>query len=296
MGKEVLNLKFYKGEDLYSDGNIEDQILGLLENGREPEEILKENKDWAVLYHLSNIRHNLLDWYDFSSKGTLLEIGSGCGALTGLFCSKVKRVQCIELSKKRSMINCERNKRYDNFEILVGNFQDIEIEEKYDYVTLIGVLEYAPSYIGGIKPFDEMLQKVRQFLKPQGKLILAIENKLGLKYWSGAMEDHTAGLFDGLEDYRHVKGVRTFSRKELENLLKENGYENTEFYYPVPDYKMPVTVFSDEYLPEEGDLRNLTMTYDRDRYSLFDEDVVYDEICREKEFHLFSNSFLVIAD
>ena len=79
-------------------------------------------------------------------------------------------------------------------------------------------------------------------------------------------------------------------------MLKENGFHNTEFYYPVPDYKMPVTVFSDGYLPEVGDLRNVTAAYDRERYELFDEELVFDEICDEGGFPLFANSFLVIAE
>ena len=83
--KEVLNLKYYKGADLYSDGAVEDQILEALTAGKSPEELLQNNDDWAVLYHLSDIRHNLLEWYDFRPEGSLLEIGSGCGAMTGLF-------------------------------------------------------------------------------------------------------------------------------------------------------------------------------------------------------------------
>lgn len=296
MDRDVLNLKYYKGEDLYSDGDVEDRLLALLKSGKSPREILKENRDWAVLYHLSEIRHNLLDWYDFDPEGTLLEIGSGCGAMTGLFCRRVRHVEGIELSRKRSMINAERNQQFDNFEIMVGNFQDIQLAEKYDYVTLIGVLEYAPAYMGSEHPFEAMLGRVKEYLKPGGKLILAIENKLGMKYWAGAMEDHTGELFDGLENYRNTDCVRTFSRKELENLLRANGFEHSEFYYPVPDYKMPSVIYSDEYLPEAGALRNVTAAYDRERYELFDEELVYDEICEEGAFPLFSNSFLIIAD
>ena len=31
--------------------------------------------------------------------------------------------------------------------------------------------------------------------------------------------------------------ARTFGRKELEKLIKDSGYKNTDFYYPLPDYK-----------------------------------------------------------
>ena len=68
-----------------------------------------------------------------------LEIGAGCGAVTGLLCRKCDRVVAVDLSKKRSTINATRNRDCDNLEIMVGNFEDIQIEEKFDYVTLIGV-------------------------------------------------------------------------------------------------------------------------------------------------------------
>jgi SAM-dependent methyltransferase len=254
-----------------------------------------KDDDWAILYHLSPIRQNILEWYDFDQNATVLEIGSGCGAISGLFCEKVKRVVGIELSKRRSMINAERNKQFDNLEIMVGNFEDIELTEQFDYVTLIGVLEYADSYINSDKPYEEMLRKVKKFLKPGGKLIIAIENKFGLKYWAGAMEDHTGNLFDGLEDYRNVSSVRTFSKNEIEELLGQAGYSENEFFYPIPDYKLPNVVYSEKFLPSMGDLRNMSTAYDRARFKLFDEDTVYDQLCKDKQFEYFSNSFLIFA-
>ena len=39
---------------------------------------------------------------------------------------------------------------------------------------------------GGVNPFENFLKKIKSLLKPDGKLIVAIENKYGLKYWCGA--------------------------------------------------------------------------------------------------------------
>ncbi|RDY26687.1 class I SAM-dependent methyltransferase [Lachnotalea glycerini] len=295
MSKEVLNLTYYKGEDLYSDGEVEDKILEIFKNKEDIQKRLMQDDDWAILYHLSPIRQNILEWYDFDKNASILEIGSGCGAISGLFCEKVKRVVGIELSKRRSMINAERNKQYDNLEIMVGNFEDIELTETFDYVTLIGVLEYADSYISADKPYEEMLRRVKKFLKPNGKLIIAIENKFGLKYFAGAMEDHTGNLFDGIENYKNVSSVRTFSKNEIEELLCSAGYQGNEFYYPVPDYKLPNAVYAQEYLPKSGDLRNMSVAYDRARFKLFDEDIVYDQLCKDHKFEYFSNSFLIFA-
>ena len=292
---EVLNLKFYKGEDTYSDGDIEDDILLAVKMNDDYEEFLKTQNQWPFLYHLSPIRENLLEWYDFNPEGTLLEIGSGCGAMSGLFCKKVKRVVGIDLSKRRSTINMYKNKAYDNLEIYVGNFTDIDIEEKFDYVTLIGVLEYSCYYVGGEDAFADMLKRAKSFLKPGGTLIVAIENKYGMKYWSGAYEDHTGKQFDGITGYQSVDKVRTFSRNGLEKLLIRSGYNTNEFYFPIPDYKMPREIFSEDRLPSRGSFQNISLPYDRERYSYFDEALALDEACDEGMFPFFANSFLVFS-
>ena len=295
MKKEILNLEFYSGEDLYSDGEIEDELLEIVSSREDYTEVLKSDNRWPILYHLSDIRENLLDWYEFGKDASVLEIGAGCGAVTGVLCRKAGKVTGIELSKKRSMINAARNGNCENLEIIVGNFEDIKIDEKFDYVTLIGVLEYAPSYINDTNPFSAMLTKIRNFLKPGGKVIIAIENKFGLKYFAGATEDHTGNWFEGIEEYKKVKGVKTFSKPEMEKLLQQNHYSDIAFYYPIPDYKMPAMIYSEEYLPKRGELRNITAVYDRERYELFDEEAVYDQFCDDGIFDYFANSFLIFA-
>jgi len=295
--EKVLKLEFYKGEDLYSDGDIEDKILEICEEyGDDVREVLKTQSDWPLLYHLSEVRQNILEWYDFNPEANLLEIGAGCGAITGLFCNKVKRVVGIDLSKRRSLINATRNGGKGNLEIIVGNFEDISIEETFDYVTLIGVLEYSPLYISkGENPFTTMLEKVKKFLKPNGKLMIAIENKFGLKYMAGTAEDHTGQFFEGVENYQNTSHVYTFSKPEITKLLKDSGFIKNEFYYPVPDYKLPNVIYSENYLPQKGDLTHIANAYDRKRYETFNEEAVFDSFCEDGQFEYFANSFLIIS-
>ncbi len=295
MYENILNLKYYKGEDLYSDGDVEDELLSIVSENEDFTEILKNDDRWPILYHLSPIRENLLEWYDYKKDASILEIGAGCGAVTGAFCKKMKRVVGIELSKKRSLINANRNGKYGNLEILVGNFEDIVIDEKFDYVSLIGVLEYSPLYISSENPFEDMLRKAKGMLKENGKLIIAIENKMGLKYIAGATEDHTGKAFDGINGYVGVKHVKTLSKNELEGLLRNVGYSEWEFYYPFPDYKMPTIVYSEKMQPKAGDLRNIVNVYDRDRYITFDEQAAFDQLCEDDKFEYFANSFLIFA-
>lgn len=299
IGKVVLDYRCYSGKDLYSDGDIEDKLLELVKHYKKSEfnQVISRTQDWTVMYHLSHIRSNILGSVQINKTDDVLEIGSGCGAITGALAKKANKVTCIELSKKRSLINAFQNQDYDNIQIKVGNFQDIEsyLKEKFDVITLIGVFEYAQLYIQSQYPFVDFLKKILEHLKPDGRIILAIENKFGMKYWAGCQEDHIGGYFSGLEGYRDKeKKVMTFSKKELEKIFRDVGFEKYDFYYPYPDYKFPMAIYSDDFLPREGELNRNLQNFDRQRMVLFNETNVYDEILKDGMFPFFSNSFLVV--
>lgn len=296
IGNVILNYEFYSGKDEYSDGDIENDMLELIKNNDDVLEIISNDSRWPILYHFSPVRYNILEWYDMKKDATVLEIGSGCGAVTGVLCKKAKNVKCIELSKRRSLINAYRNKDYDNLEIMVGNFNDISINEKYDYITLIGVLEYADYYTDSKDSFVDFLKNVSRYLKEDGRLLIAIENKFGLKYWAGFAEDHTGKGFDSIENYVNTDSkVRTFSRNGLEKIVAKAGLEDIQFYYPMPDYKMPTEIYSDECLPTKEDIIFTQKSYDNNRIKLFDENLAYQNIIEEGMFPFFANSFFVDA-
>ncbi|MDD2414145.1 MAG: class I SAM-dependent methyltransferase [Eubacteriaceae bacterium] len=288
------NLDFYQDEDGYSDGDIETEILELLKSGKQPNDILKEDDRWAMFYHLSPLRQNVLSWYPFNPESSLLEIGAGCGALTGLFCKKVKTVTAVELTKRRSAINFQRNQSCDNLELLTGNFNNIVFDKPFDMIVLNGVLEYAGSFTEGEDPYCSFLQKIRSLLAPQGVLLIAIENRLGLKYFNGVVEDHTSALFSGLNEYPGVDFVKTFSKSELQSLLEKSGYDHYRFYYPFPDYKFPDTILTDETINTMGyNYGNSISGYNHDRLVFFDENKMIDTLQHEKILDRFANSFIV---
>lgn len=298
IGNVKLNLDFYSGEDKYSDGDIEDKMLELAMNNDEStfNAIIGEDYDWSVMYHFSHIRQNIVSIVDIDKSMSVLEIGSGCGAITGALADKAGKLTCVDLSQKRSLINAYRNRERDNIEIIVGNFQDIESSlDKYDCITLIGVFEYADAYINSENPYVEFLNIVKKHLNDNGKLIIAIENKLGLKYFAGCKEDHFGTYFEGIEGYSNTSGVKTFAKRELAEILRDAGFDKHKFYYPYPDYKMAQKIFSDEFLPFVGELNSNAQNFDRERMLLFDESKVFNSLIKEGLFSEYSNSFLVIA-
>ena len=297
VGKVKLNLDFYEGKDLYSDGDIENELLNIVKDydSSQYNDVILDKNSWAVLYHLSKQRENILKWYPFEKNASILEVGAGCGAVTGALLDMADIVTAVELSKKRSLINAHRHKNNNNLEIMVGNFNIIEkhLGKKYDYITLIGVFEYAETYMACNSPYITFLDKINSHLKEGGKILIAIENRMGLKYLAGCKEDHVGKYFEGIEAYPNTRGVKTFTKQELEKLFLGAGYTKYQFYYPYPDYKFPMVIYSDEFLPKRGELYNNIRNFDGDRWVLFDETKTFDGIITSGLFPVFSNSFFI---
>lgn len=293
IGNIKLDLSFYRGSDLYSDGEVEDVILETVKNNTAYDKAISEGERFEFFYHLSKEREMIVQPMDITLEDVVLEIGSGCGAITGALSRCAKKVECVELSKKRSLINAYKNKTCNNITIHVGNYEDMLFPNQYDVITLIGVLEYAGYYIHTENPYQSLLQDVKKKLKKNGKLYIAIENRLGMKYLSGCKEDHFGKEFIGIEGYPLKQGIRTFSYYELIELFKKAGFSCYTFYYPFPDYKFPHAIYSDDYLPKKGDFSELGSNYTSPRIQTFDEQKTFDSLFMEKEFKIFSNSFLV---
>lgn len=297
IGNVRMNYSCYSGQDLYSDGEVEKELLNIVKKYPRSEynKIISERKSWPILYHLSHVRGNILRQIKMIGSESVLEIGSGCGAITTTIAEQAAKVTCVDLSRTRSLINAYRNQDFSNIEIVVGNFEDIEkkITELYDVVTLIGVFEYAAYYIHSDDPYHEFLNMVLKHIKSGGKLLIAIENRLGFKYFAGCREDHLGTFFEGIEGYKNKKGIQTFSKKEWQDIFKKSGVENYTFYYPYPDYKFPMYIFSDDYLPKKEELNINYQNFDRDRIVLYDDDKVYQTLLENGLFQEFSNSYLI---
>ena len=89
----------------------------------------------------------------------------------------------------------------------------------FDVVTLIGVLEYSHLYHPlHTEPRAAALANLRraaQALGEHGALVLAIENRMGLKYLNGAREDHSGRDFEGIQGYPTSGSPVTWSLREL---------------------------------------------------------------------------------
>lgn len=228
----------------YTDGS-EDRLLEILAAAEDTsslsDELAAKIEDWPTRYHLARERSNLLRPFSIDGRHRLLEIGAGTGVISRYLGETGAQVVALEGSLARARAAAVRCRDLDNVEVVCGAAESFDAPEGFDLVFLIGVLEYAGSGENATGP-ETFLRTAAGHLRPGGSLVVAIENQLGLKYLLGYEEDHFGRPWVGVEAYRDSRGVRTFSRRRLAQLIEGAGLENQSWFYPFPDYKLPTTV------------------------------------------------------
>lgn len=252
---------------------------------------------WPGLYHLSHLRANLTEWLPVKADETVLEFGADSGQLTGGFLKKAAQVICLEESISRCRILAKRYEDAENLAVYGGDsWKQLELLRQgqpqfaCDWIIATGVLQQAKKYFSGEQPEAEAIRCLLKYLKPGGHLVLTADNRFGLKYWAGAMEPHTGQYFDSL-----LGNGETFSKRELETILRESGCGNAAFYYPYPERWFPMSIYSDRWLPKAGELNTNLRNFEGERLVLFDEEKVYDRIIADGRFPEFANTFLCVV-
>jgi 2-polyprenyl-3-methyl-5-hydroxy-6-metoxy-1,4-benzoquinol methylase len=288
----------------YSDGSRNEQYIAkVIESSSDissnSTELESKINGWVSKYHLSMDRVNAYRDVKFSDTDVVLEVGAGCGSITRFLAEKVKHVVAVEGSHVRAGIIKSRVRDLENVTVVCSPFQDLQYKTKFDYIVCNGVYEYSGSFVNEKDPYDYILKLFRGLLSDDGVLIIAIENKFGLKYFTSSREDHTNIMFDGIEGYcHHPNKVETFGIVELVSKIKKE-FKFIDTLIPLPDYKFPKALISEKMINTVNTqaLFSSFVASDYITYTppLFNEKIVYQELSKNDMLIPFSNSFMLFS-
>lgn len=194
--------------------------------------------------------------------------------------------------------------------------------KKYDVILLNGTFEDS-----GLK-----LSDLIKLLSPDGRLLIAAYNRLSFREFAGWADPVTGRYFSGIENYSKEQNLQNknntsgqnsisgqnntsgpyntqnnisraksgslHSRQEWIDMIESAGTDSGtsllyEFYYPYPDHRFPMQLFSDSRLPEDGELNINHENIGFKRLELFDDDIALESIRKEGIFKELANSFLI---
>lgn len=239
------------GAFAYSDGDsaekyIHDVVQSAKDISSQSAELEGKIVDWSSRYHFSISRANCFRAVNFKAGARVLEIGSGCGSITRYLGETGLEVIALEGSSRRAAITRSRTRDLSNVTVICGSISEVKFKTSFDYVICNGVLEYAPLFVKSDDPADAFIKQISELVATDGALLLAIENKLGLRYFTAGKEEHTGILYDGIEDYsRFPNGAKTHSKAGLLKLIGKY-FDKTQLLLPLPDYKFPRAIIREE--------------------------------------------------
>jgi SAM-dependent methyltransferase len=242
-----VDIRILEGFVPYEDG-AESEVLGVLEHAADrsagSEELARAIHDWPTQYHFALERSNILASVRMGPGDRVLDLGAGTGALSRAIGEAGAQVVALEGNLARAQALATRCIGLTNVEVVAGSLDEFRDSDGFDVVVAVGVLEYASSRIGGASGAQAFLEQAHSLVRPDGTLVLAIENQLGLRYLLGAPEDHLGKAYAGVEGYVDRNGPRTYSRRELHRMLTEAGFPHQWWAAPFPDYKLPTAIVS----------------------------------------------------
>lgn len=214
-----------------------------------------------------DIKQNTLKWYPFKENASVLEIYDEESILENIKLN-IKLEKC--------------------------NIKKLSLNGEYDYITLIGTFEYATTILDDYKCYSEFLRKLKKHLKPNGIILIAIDNRLGVKYLTGGKYKNYSYIFEGMEKKIQRGQANLLTKQELIKFIKEAEFNNFKFYYPLPDYRFINSIFTDEFMPKSSHSKILyPVNYDYGSTILYNEINIFKQICDIGQFDNFTNSYIV---
>ncbi len=287
----ILDTKFYKQTEekpLAEEEKIISYYIYKNDGYEDYSELIKDDNRYFVKYNFSDYRTSALRWYPFKKDSSVLEINAEYGALTGALCDNCKNVSVTENSFFRCNLICSRYKNRDNLKVYAAAFEDIEFEQKFDYIIFFKTLE-------GVQNPVECLNSLKELLNPNGILLFEVENQYGIQYLAGQKESHSGIPFDSIANYPNKYLGHGFNKASLIHILEQSEFKAWKFYYPLADYVATTAIYTDEGKPRTNFIERFMLFHSETSTMIaWDRNLFIDAVANNVYTEL-SNHFIIEA-
>ena len=217
----------------------------------------------------------ILAWYDFIPNKRVLFVGDENHAL-------------VDMLKNRSLdvVCCGLDELQDTSWFAANN-------GRFDYIVSIAVLEKAAG-------LGNLFKRLFSLLSANGKLLLGMNNRLGIRYFCGDSDCYTERNFDGIEDYfqtdlRQAAAFpgRMYSHKELKTMLSEAGFSSQQFFSVWPDLTVASHLFEEHVLPNEDMAIRLFPFYNSPDTVFINENNLYESLVDNGLWFPMANGYFI---
>lgn len=222
----------------------------------------------GVHFALSSLRHALLCWRPFRKEASALEIGSGYGALSGLFLKTFREVTLLEEDPQKAAVLQERFPQAE----MLGSLS--EVQGRYDYIFLI-------DHDGLYEDAGRLLKFCREHLKEKGTLVTGFRSRNGLKYSCGALDERVR------EPFAAEKLLTLTQFHEAAKI-----FTNEQIYCPFPDFAFTQAVYRSD-SPPQTSFADRVRVYDpfhspliRNENEEYERAIAEGTLLRQSDFYL----------
>lgn len=224
---------------------------------------------------IKGIQKGLLQWYDFKEGGKALYVGDREAPLAEMLTEKGLKVFGTTFS---DLLNQEAKERY---------------VQRFDYIVCIEALEMLADPREALRVFYGMLHQ-------DGRLLLGMNNRFGIRYFCGDRDIYTNRCFDGVEGYRRtyqkpedVFRGRSYNMAELKEMLSQSGWSRFQFFSVFPELRNPTLIYAEDFLPNEDLANRLFPFYHHPQTVFLDERMLYGDLAENGLFHQMANAYLI---
>ncbi len=235
----------------------------------------KQEIEEKVNRTIHEVPKGLLKWYDFAPGKKALYIGQETDSYAEALVEMGVDVCCVTIA------------------MLWDDAWIASNRKAFSYVVMIATFERKEN------PRD-IFDVISEVLAPDGKLLLGMNNRLGIRYFLGDKDIYTNQIFDGLDGYRRTYSKREdaffgriYARSEVEDMLQESGFPHMKFYSVFPDLEHPQMIYADGFMPREDLSRRIFPMYHNAATVFMEEQYIYKSLMDNGLFHQMANAYLI---